>query len=138
MLHMEGRRPMPSRDPLDFADSVLALDARILEGGADLRVPFDDRLSDCFPVRPQALRDLDYGDVADDIERTRQRSSERRRDPDDVSVTADREESLLELRLLGGETELDASSSRQSDGNSIGTHSQRFQEKALVEELAPD
>jgi hypothetical protein len=86
----------------------------------------------------QGFRDLDHGDVADDIERARQRRVEGRRDLDDVLVASDRKETFLELRLFRGESQLHASVSRQSDGIAVGPDSQRFQQEPLAEEQAPD
>src|SRR5713226_8945495 len=138
VFHMDGGRPAPSRDPFDLTDAVFALDASILEDRADLRVPFDDRPSDGLSMGPQCLRDLDHGDVADDVERTRQRGAKGGRDADNVLVGSDREESLLELRLFGGEAEVRASTSWQPDRIAVRSDSQGFQEKVLFQEHTPD
>src|SRR5207244_5364566 len=94
-----GALPL-SRDDVDLPISVFPLHTAIFEDDTDLRIPPPDGVADGHPVLPQFLRNLDHGDVANDVKGARQQPAGRGRDLDDILVTPDGHESFLELSFL--------------------------------------
>jgi len=138
VLHMYGRRPPLSGDEPDLADAAFSLDSVVLDRDSDLRVPTEDGAPNRFPMGPQALRDLDDRDVADDVERTRQRWTERGRHVGHVLVGPDRHEILGEVALVDREADVHPTRRRQQQEVALPHDAKMLQEEAALEELLPD
>ncbi len=138
VLHMDRRRPSLSGDEPNLAHAAFSLDSVVLGRDPDLRVPAEDGAPDRFPMGPQALRDLDDRDVTDDIERTRQRWTERGRHVGHVLVGPDRHEFLGEVALVDREADRHATRRRQQQEVALPHDAKMLQEEAALEELLSD
>ena len=137
VLHVDRRGPSLSGDDPNLADASLPLDPAVLRGDPDLRVPSADGVADRLPMRPKTLRDFDDRDIADDVERTRQGSSEGGRHVGHVLVAPDRHEFLGELSLVDREAEVHAPRRGQQEEIAFPYDAEMLQEEAALEELLP-
>ena len=137
VLHVDRRGPSLSGDDPNLADASLPLDPAVLRGDPDLRVPSEDGVADRLPMRPKTLRDFDDRDIADDVERTRQGSSEGGRHVGHVLVAPDRHEFLGELSLVDREAEVHAPRRGQQEEIAFPYDTEMLQEEAALEELLP-
>ncbi len=137
VLHVDRRGPSLSGDDPNLADASLPLDPAVLRGDPDLRVPSEDGAPDRLPMRPKTLRDFDDRDIADDVERTRQGSSEGGRHVGHVLVAPDRHEFLGELSLVDREAEVHAPRRGQQEEIAFPYDAEMLQEEAALEELLP-
>ncbi len=138
VLHMDRRGPSLSGDDPDLADASLSLDPAVFRGDPDLRVPSEDGTPDRLPMRPKTLRDFDDRDIADDVERTRQGSSEGGRHVGHVLVAPDGHEFLGELSLVDREAEVHAPRRGQQEEIAFPYDAEMLHEEAALQELLPD
>ncbi len=89
-------------------------------------------------MRPKTVRDFDDRDIADDVERTRQGSSEGGRHVGDVLVASDRHEFLGELPLVDREAEVHAPRRGQQEQIAFPHDAQMLHEDAALQEPLPD
>jgi len=72
VLRVNGGGSRLSRDDVDLPDPVFPLHTAILEDDTDFRIPPPDGVADGHPMLPQFLRNLDDGNVANDVKGARQ------------------------------------------------------------------
>jgi len=138
VLHVDRRGPSLSGDDPDLADASLSLDPAVLRRDPDFRVPLEDGTPHRLPMRPKTVRDFDDRDIADDVERTRQGSSEGGRHVGDVLVASDRHEFLGELPLVDREAEVHAPRRGQQEQIAFPHDAQMLHEDAALQEPLPD
>src|SRR5438132_254934 len=138
VLRVNGGGPRLSRDDVDLPNPVLPLHAAILEDDTDLRIPPPDGVADGHPMLPQFLRNLDDGDVANDVKGARQQPASRGRDFDDILVTPDGHESFLELSFLRRKAEVHSLSGREENRIVLVGDPNLFQQDAPFEEGPPN
>ena len=130
VLHVDRRRPPLAREDLDLAHAMFRGDPPVLEDDPDLGVPPQDGRADRGSMGTKLLRELDQGDIADDVKGTRQVLTDLARDIDDVLVAPNGDEPLVELPLRRREAEVDAVRNRQEDSVPVLNDPQMPQEKA--------
>src|SRR3989440_7309134 len=134
VLRVNGRGPRLPRDDVDLPNPVLPLHAAILEDDTDLRIPPPDGVADGHPMLPQFLRNLDDGDVANDVKGARQQPTGRGWDLDDILVTPDGHESFLELSFFRGKAEVHSLSGREENRVVLVCDPNLFQQHAPFDE----
>ena len=134
VLEVDRGRARLSRENFDRSNPVFSRDSTILDGGADFRIPLQDRPPNLSSIRPKFLRDLDDRDVADDVERTRKAMSQFRGNRDDVLVALNCHVSDSEFRFVRGESDLDSARGRNEQVVSVLGNAEMFSEDPLFEQ----
>ncbi len=138
VFHVDGGRPRLPSDGLDLPHPTFPANPMVLHGHTNLRIPLEDRPADCRPMGPEFLRDLEDGNVSDDVKGGRQISSESRWDFHKFLVTSNCDETLLEVALFDRESQVGSRCDRKEHAVAVLRNAQPLQEHAARHELSAD